>query len=205
LTAHSPELAATPRRSRARVVKVLALLVGAVLMAIGGTYGWWTIAEHRLVTISPGKVYQSAEIPPTELSTIAKANGWKSVIDLRDTRPDAIAAEKTALDAIGVRHLHVPSLQEPTTETIDRVLDLMGDPANQPLLLHCEHGEGRSVLLAALYRMRHEGWTADAAWRGSARLPSVLGFLARWFPGLATFKPDSPKGRILFDYGERAR
>ncbi|MFO1054435.1 MAG: hypothetical protein U1F36_19615 [Planctomycetota bacterium] len=180
--------------------RVLTLVVVVAALACAADYGVWVVFRHRLIAIDDGSVFQSAEIPPEQLVEVSKARGIKAVIDLRDTRPDAIEAERKALQAAGIEHLHVPSLQDPTPETIATVLDLMGDPRHQPLLVHCEHGEGRSVLMAALYRIEKKGFSNEDAWRASARLPAELQFLAGWFPGLAAFDRDSPKGRILFDF-----
>ncbi len=191
--------ARAPRRTRRRIV-IAGALLGAVAVLIAANYGWWVIVEHRLVVVRDGEVFQSAEMPPEELVRVGKSHAIRSVIDLRDTRPEAVDAERAALEQAGIKHLHVPSRQEPSQETIDRVLGLMADPANQPLLVHCEHGEGRSVLMAALYRIREQGWTNEAAWHGTARLPRNLQFLADLFPGFATFGRDSRKGRILFEF-----
>ncbi len=174
------------------------------VVAAGLTYGSWVVIDHRLVPISPGQIYQSAEMAPAELVEVSREHGLRAVLDLRDTRPEAIEAERVALEKAGIKHLHVPSLQEPTPETIEIVLGLMADPQNQPLLVHCEHGEGRSVLMAALHRVENEGWTNEAAWRGSARLPGSLQFLGDVFPGLGSFGRQSPKGQILFDYQRSA-
>ena len=76
----------------------------------------------------------------------------------------------------------------------------MADPANRPALLHCEHGEGRSVLFAALYRIAFEGDDNETAWRRSARLPVGLRFLGAVWPGLAAFGRDSVKGSYLLEF-----
>lgn len=194
------ERAPRERRILRRPLRTLAIVFGAVLLAIGGTYAWWATAGHRLVTITEGQVYQSAEVEPDDLVALSRERGFKAVIDLRDTRPEAIEAEHAALEAAGIRHLHVPSLQEPTAATIENVLALMADPANRPLLIHCEHGEGRSVLFAALHRIENEGWSNEEAWRGASRLPAALSFLNWLVPGIASFSRNGSKGRILFGY-----
>jgi len=48
-------------------------------------------------------------------------------------------------------------------EKFDRVLALMADPANQPVYVHCRHGQDRTGIVVAAYRMKQQGWSlADA-------------------------------------------
>lgn len=179
------------------------LALCAALVWAGGEYAWWTLVDHRLVTITPGEVYQSAEMAPEQLVRVAREHGIRAVIDLRDEGWDRIRAERDALERAGIVHYHVPSRQSPSEATFRDFLEVARNPANHPLLIHCEHGEGRSVLFAAVYRMEFEGRTPREAWRGAARLPPALRFLERLWPGLTAFGPDSPKGRILLGYQRR--
>jgi protein tyrosine phosphatase (PTP) superfamily phosphohydrolase (DUF442 family) len=48
----------------------------------------------------------------------------------------------------------------------DRVLEAlrtMADPANRPLMVHCQHGADRTGALVALYRVVVQGWTKEKA------------------------------------------
>lgn len=194
------EPAPTRRRRFRRPLRLALALLGLAVLLVAGDYGYWVLVQHRLVVVDEGRVLQSAEMAPAELVRVGREHAIRSVLDLRDTRPEAIAAEQVALEQAGIKHLHLPSLQEPDSETIERALQLMSDPANQPVLVHCEHGEGRSVLMAALYRVKQHGWSNEAALRASARLPENLRFLADWIPGLGTFRRESTKGRLLLGY-----
>jgi protein tyrosine/serine phosphatase len=39
----------------------------------------------------------------------------------------------------------------------------MTDPANRPLMIHCQHGADRTGALVALYRVVVQGWTKEMA------------------------------------------
>ena len=183
--------------------KVLIGIPVALLLIAGGRYLWWTEFEHRLITVVPGELEQSAEFEPDDLVALARERGYRSVIDLRDTRDEVVAAECDALREAGIEHFHLPMTQEPPREQIDAFLQFAGQPEHQPALVHCEHGEGRSVLMAALYRIQFEGMTNEAAWRAASRLPPELKFVEKAWPGLISFRPESPKGKILLEFEPR--
>lgn len=176
-------------------------LVLLLLLAAGVVeYTHWHMFRHRLVSVTPDRVYQSGAIPPAELVSLAEERGIRSVVDLRDAQPEGVAAERAALDAAGITHHHIPCSQAPARATYAAFRAVAADPANLPMLIHCQHGEGRSVLFAAIYRMEQEHWSNREAWRGAARLPASLRFLERIVPGLGSFAPSSPKGRMLLEY-----
>ena len=74
------------------------------------------------------------------------------------------------------------------------------DQVEKPVLVHCQHGEGRSVMLCAVYRMQHEGWSNQQAFDATARLPESLRFLNHWFPGLRRFRENDSKGQFVLHY-----
>ena len=44
-------------------------------------------------------------------------------------------------------------------------LQLVNDPANQPVYVHCAGGRHRTGVMTAVYRMTSDGWTADRAFK----------------------------------------
>ena len=67
----------------------------------------------------------------------------------------------------GIIHHHIPILanKDPkvfsTAETVQKVLNLMLDPANYPMLIHCNKGKHRTGCMTACFR-KVTGWTLDA-------------------------------------------
>ncbi len=172
------------------------LLAGAVA---GGWTLYWVFVQHRLGTISEGRVYRSGRMPPAEMAATAQRLGLKTVIDLRTSREGQdetnttdqreIESEAAALAAVGVRHIHLPSSQVPDQATLDRFLAEIRDPSIYPTLIHCYHGVGRAELFSAVYRIEQEGWDPDAA-RCATRF-IVAG---------SSFDVDKQKGVFLKDY-----
>jgi len=108
--------------------------------------------------VAPG-VLRGAEVSKDGYATL-KAMGVKTVIDLRTT-----ASEKKEVEAAGMRTIAIPieMSRDGLKEKVDRVVALMADPANQPVYVHCRHGQDRTGIAVAAFRMKQQGWSlADA-------------------------------------------
>ena len=196
----SASLQPAARRPRRRTVaRIAAVCLLVPTLVLGGIYAHWDLRERRLVTIAPGTVYQSAVMSPARLRAAVDELGLRTIIDLRDTELDLVCAEREALRTMGVEHRHVPMPQEPRADDLQRFFAAI-DSAPPPILVHCKHGEGRSVLMSALYRIDRCGLSNDAAWQGTARLPDSLRFLRHLWPGLRCLSPTSTKGRMVLDH-----
>jgi len=179
--------------ARFRTRRILAGLAAGVVLAVGVRYYYWIAVEHRFVTITAGRIYQSARLPPNRLLQDIADHGIRTVIDLRDA-PDETAAERLLLESRGVAYVNLPSKQVPAEPTVDAFLDVVGNPEALPALVHCQHGVNRSVLFAALYRIEFENWDNERARRATG-----------FFRQRGNFAPDSPKGAYLRSYVPRRR
>ena len=178
--------AALPSRRR--------LIVGALLVTlfVSAWYAHWYFLEHRFSVVSAGDLYQSAEMDPAALADTVREHGIRTVIDLRKEPELGMAEERQALAELGVRYVHIPSEHSPAPETVDAFLAVVAQTKNRPVLVHCAHGEGRSVLFAAIYRIEIQGWENDRARRA-----------CRLLPWRGTFSPDGEKGKYLLTYRRR--
>ncbi len=167
-------------------------LFAPALLLTGGPWAYWRFVDHGFRTIAPGAVYQSAEMPPEALLRTVERYGIHTVLDLREEPQDKLDEERAVLDAAGVRYVNLPTPQVPADATVATFLDLIQEPDSLPVLIHCEHGEGRSVLFAALYRIEFEGWEPEVA-RQATRL----------FAWRGSFKPGASKGEYLRNYERR--
>ena len=91
------------------------------------------------------------------------AIGVKTVIDLTDE--DASADEPRLVTGLGMKSLRIPmsTRETPSAEKIGEFLQIVNDPANQPVYVHCVGGRHRTGVMTAVFRMTHDGWTADQA------------------------------------------
>jgi protein tyrosine/serine phosphatase len=92
-----------------------------------------------------------------------KALGIKTVIDLTDD--DSDAREPGAVRSLGMKFVSIPmsTHETPSAEKVAKFLDIVNDPANQPVYVHCVGGRHRTGVMTAVYRMTDDGWTADRA------------------------------------------
>lgn len=103
-------------------------------------------------------LYRS-EQPTAAGFAAAHRRGIKSVINLRDEHDDA--------DEIGALPLQRIDIGMDTWELGDAhviaFLKAATDPANQPVLVHCQHGADRTGTMCAMYRICVQGWGREEA------------------------------------------
>lgn len=108
--------------------------------------------------VAPG-VLRGAQPGKDGYATL-KAMGVKTVIDMRTTENEQKQVEAAGMQAIAVP---IVMTRDGLKEKVDRVVALMADPANQPVYVHCRHGQDRTGIVVAAYRMKQQGWSlADA-------------------------------------------
>jgi Tyrosine phosphatase family len=117
----------------------------------------FALARFQLVD---GGVYRSSQPSRTQLDALATGYALRTVIKLNRGSDDAPP---------GVHVIPVPldPMREPDALVLARILDEI-DRAPKPLLIHCTHGEDRTGLIVALWRMRH-GASAEAAYADMVR------------------------------------
>lgn len=93
-----------------------------------------------------------------------KELGIKTVVTF-DNRLARVEEEQKFLEQTGIRFISIPwsGWDKPDDRTIRRIQDLMNDPANQPVLVHCKHGQERTGVVVATWRIAHEGWNFERA------------------------------------------
>jgi len=108
--------------------------------------------------VAPG-IYRGAQPGPEGYETLRKM-GIRTVIDLRITENEQRQVEDAGMRAIA---LPIAMSRDGLREKVDRAVALMADPDNQPVFVHCRHGQDRTGIVVAAYRMKEEGWSlADA-------------------------------------------
>jgi len=107
--------------------------------------------------------YRGGQPDGSDFSNLA-ALGIKTVIDLQ---ADGQATEKGLVEKAGMAFHRIPmtTRQAPTTAQIDEFLKLVNDPANQPVYVHCAGGRHRTGVMTAIYRMTHDSWTSEQAFK----------------------------------------
>jgi protein tyrosine/serine phosphatase len=81
----------------------------------------------------------------------------------------AIAAEMNVSEGLGLLFFSKPldaidPVSDEDDARIDKILAIMGNPATQPVFVHCEHGIDRTGLIIALYEVKYLGVSPDDAY-----------------------------------------
>ena len=89
--------------------------------------------------------------------------GIKTLISL--TSDDSLEGEQSLAEQAGLKFVKIPMSTRvaPTAGELAHFLEVVGDPGNQPVYVHCVGGRHRTGVMTAVYRMVHDGWSADQA------------------------------------------
>jgi tyrosine-protein phosphatase SIW14 len=118
--------------------------------------------------------YRGAQ-PDAEGFARLKQLGVKTVIDLRK---DSVTKAPEWVRAAGMQYFNIPlkASRPATPEQTDYFLKLVNDPQNWPVYVHCKGGRHRTGALTAIYRITHDGWTADQAYKEMKQYDFENGF-----------------------------
>jgi tyrosine-protein phosphatase SIW14 len=94
-----------------------------------------------------------------------KKLGVKTIVNL--TSDDADPSEKASAESAGMGYVQIPMTTHtvPTSAQLAQFLSIVNDPANQPVYVHCVGGRHRTGVMTAAYRMTHEGWSGEQAFK----------------------------------------
>jgi len=104
--------------------------------------------------VSPG-IFRGTQPLPEGYETL-KEMGIKTVINLRSQH-----SEKDIVEAAGMQSIEIPMsvFRSTEIEKVNKIIDSMINPDNQPVYLHCQLGQDRTGVVIAAYRMRVDGWS----------------------------------------------
>lgn len=135
------------------------------------------------------KYYRGAQPDETGYADLA-ALGVRTVIDL--TRNGQLD-EPGLVERAGLKFYRIPltTTDRPEESAVATFLQIVSDPANQPVYVHCQGGRHRTGAMTAVYRMTADGWSADRAYS------EMKQFHFEGFPGHPTLK------QFVYDYYTR--
>lgn len=92
-----------------------------------------------------------------------KAEGIKTIINLRPPSEHAAAKEEAKAKELGLRYFNIPvAFGDPKDQQVEEFLKLTDDPANRPMFIHC----AAAIRVAAFWMIRRvlrDGWTVEKA------------------------------------------
>ena len=153
-----------------RLLVVAAFIAGPVVYA---THQQKQMKNFRVV--HEGVLYRSGQMSLDGVKRAIHEYGIRTIVSLRDARipgntpPDA--AEQEYCTKLGLKYLRLPPCAwegeanepAPVAENVQRFLEVMDNPNNYPVLVHCFAGTHRTGAYCAIYRVEYEKWTNSQA------------------------------------------
>ena len=168
MTATSPQTVSPPRRRiGARVALVLLIALAAT-----GAYVWHCyIATYHLATVDAGALYRDGNQSPCQFQTAVRKVKPRTVVSLvddnevADPKKPQFEHEREFLDAKGIRLERIPVRLGgwPKKADVDRFLQIVNNPDNQPVLVHCAQGVRRTGMMVAAYQEAVLGYDDEQA------------------------------------------
>ncbi len=103
-------------------------------------------------------LYRGAQPKKTGFEELKKL-GIKTIVSLRNSNVD-----EKMIAGSGITYFHIPiSSIFPKKKKFARFLEIVSDPANCPVFVHCRRGADRTGTAVALYRIKVQGWKVEEA------------------------------------------
>ena len=91
-------------------------------------------------------------------------SGVKTIVDLRLTGQGA-AEEASTAKKLGIKYIHLPlGFMGPSLFKVAQFLNIVNEPNNQPVFVHCRYGADRTGALVAIFRVIHDHWSFNQAY-----------------------------------------
>src|SRR5262249_38728667 len=145
--------------SRRRLV--FPLLAVAGISAPAAALSWYFWPPYHFAVVDPGVLYRSGQLGARDLARVHASTPFRTIVDLcgekRDTCP-ALEEREFAREK-GILHVNLPSSSEGIGdgENVRKFLEIVDDPRNRPVLVHCWKGIKRTGLMVAIYKMEYWG------------------------------------------------
>jgi protein tyrosine/serine phosphatase len=153
--------------SRHRRPLVACALLLAVLAAVGFGYRQHKRYKH-LAVHDPGMVYRSAWLESDVFAELIEEHQIRTILNLcepDELGPERCIDQRRAVKGAGARliELAFPPTLDAADPVVAQVVEILNEPSNFPLLVHCQHGVTRTAKVLVIYDILHRGLTAEAS------------------------------------------
>jgi hypothetical protein len=143
-------------------------ILGLILVAVGSSlflgyrhhkrYKHWAIHD-------PGMVYRSAWLESDVFKEQIETYQIRTVLNLcepGELGEQRCIDQRAAVEGAGAKLIELP--MPPTIDAgdsrVEQFVDVLSDPGNYPLLVHCQHGVTRTAKVLSMYDILFRGKTA---------------------------------------------
>lgn len=90
----------------------------------------------------------------------------RTILNL-ENNTEAVGQEETVAKELGIEIIKIPmsEIARPRPADLKKAVEVLNDPKLQPVYVHCLHGRDRTGLVVAAYRILHDGWSLEQAYR----------------------------------------
>ena len=145
-----------------------------LVVAAAGAWAYLTHRTYHLRTVQAGVLYRAGLQDFGHFENALRKVKPRTVVSLVDDQELADPAKpqfKREVEALadgngrGVRvaRVAVPLGGWPQGDEVERFLAIVGDPANQPVLVHCAQGVRRTGMMVAAYQISVLGYDKERA------------------------------------------
>lgn len=163
------------RSSRIKRLVRAALVIGLVLLIGEQTWrhGHDYVLPKNFAEVEPGVIYRGAWQKDWPMRRLVRDYGVKTIVALAHPADHPLAIREQALaQELGVRWIHLPIVEDLSvtggatiSEQVDRAVEAISNPENQPVFFHCHHGLNRASMVQIAYRIKKQGWTLEQAYQ----------------------------------------
>src|SRR6266498_2497931 len=134
---------------RTLVSVVFGSLIAFFMIAAPISYKRWHDRDYRnFHVVQDGVLYRSGQLPLPRLQHLVSQHGFRTIISLRDGQKTADEDEEKWVTAKALKFVRIPYRQwypdasgkPPADESVKTFREVLDDPANYPVLVHCFAG-----------------------------------------------------------------
>jgi tyrosine-protein phosphatase SIW14 len=167
------------RHGKRRTLRRLAFGLLVLAVGAGGYFAFWHAQLKRFQAVREGVLYRSGQPSEFGLNYLVKHRGLRTVLSLQlydfrlyrgwfdPGRPDG-ERESEFVARLGARPVQWAMGEEKswpwlTPWQFEEFFRLFDDPANLPVVVHCQGGRHRTGTISALFRLEYDRWPVERA------------------------------------------
>jgi protein tyrosine/serine phosphatase len=138
------------------------LLFGCLFAFLAVYFLWDFKIQKNFSIVQEGKLYRSGQPTKLQLERWIRKYHFRTIIVLKPTlrRHEVEIAER---HGVTLHHIPLGTNQGPSEEQWQRILALLTNEQNFPLLFHCHGGADKTGIITAMYRVEIQHWPLSKA------------------------------------------
>jgi protein tyrosine phosphatase (PTP) superfamily phosphohydrolase (DUF442 family) len=156
----------TATLTKKQIKKPIILTLVFITAVAGGLYYYQRKRFQHFDIHDSGMVYRSAWLAPDAISELIEEHQFRSVVNL--CKPGEMGEPRWEGERQAVRNagatlfeVSLPAKLDMDHLGIEEHLEILSDPENYPMLVHCQHGVTRTAKFLSMYDVLYRGMSAE--------------------------------------------